>query len=160
MPGGVSSESILHFKLKSCGGDMHKDLTWASQATSVKIPPQFHFSPGLNFYWHCRFMYIFSPLTCQNFMKQSPIADPFMRQCNQASSSFWLDCGGGDSEVSSSMSHCRTRLLAQQHNTIVFMCSCWHRYSFLSSLSYHDHMYISALTHSCALFQMLVIIIY
>ena len=138
---------------------MREDLTWASHATSVKIPPQFLLSPGLNFYWHRRFVYIFSPLTCQNFMKQSSTADPFMRQCI-ASSSFRLDCGGGDSEVSSSMSQCRTRLLAQQRNTIVFMCSCWHRYSFLSSLSYHDHMYTSALTHSCALFQMLVIIIY
>ena len=101
---------------------MHKDLTWASHATSVKIPPQFLLSPGLNFYWHRRFMYIFSPLTCQNFMKQSSTADPFMRQCYQASSSFRLDCGGGDSEVSSSTSHCRTRLLAQQRNTIVFTC--------------------------------------
>ena len=45
-----------------------------------------------------RLMYIFSPQTCPNFMKQSLTADSFLRQCNQASSFFRLDCGGGDSE--------------------------------------------------------------
>ena len=42
----------------------------------------------------------------------------------------------------------------------IHVCSHWHWYSFLSSLSYHDHVYTSALTLSCTLFQMLVIIIY
>ena len=39
------------------------------------------------------------------------------------------------------------------------VCSCWHRYSFLSSLSYHDQVFTSDLAHSCTLFHMLVIVI-